>query len=176
MPLFNGALECELREYIIFEGDYKSFRKEGGSIRNGQPRPDKKGSPRRISDDQWRAEARRDGMGGRMAKPSFKGKERRDNDRNYDSKYRPTKGRFADRQDRERKDRDNRPERGERNETRKPFNEENPLAIRRNENALKMLIGKKPSLPKADGGVLLRPRRGWKRPGSTDNNDSEPQQ
>lgn len=176
MPLFNGALECELREYIIFEGDYKSFRKEGGSIRNGQSRPDKKGSPRRISDDQWCAEARRDGMGGRMAKPSFKGKERRDNDRNYDSKYRPTKGRFADRQDRDRKDRDNRPERGERNETRKPFNEENPLAIRRNENALKMLVGKKPSLPKADGGVLLRPRRGWKRPGSTDNNDSEPQQ
>ncbi|MFG6389475.1 class I SAM-dependent RNA methyltransferase, partial [Muribaculum sp.] len=24
MPLLNGSLECELREYIIFEGDYKS--------------------------------------------------------------------------------------------------------------------------------------------------------
>jgi len=29
MPLLNGSLECELREYIIFEGDYKSFRREG---------------------------------------------------------------------------------------------------------------------------------------------------
>ncbi|MDE7092700.1 MAG: RNA methyltransferase, partial [Muribaculaceae bacterium] len=28
IPLYNGQLECELREYIIFEGDMKSFKKE----------------------------------------------------------------------------------------------------------------------------------------------------
>ncbi|MDE6039667.1 MAG: hypothetical protein K2F75_06760, partial [Paramuribaculum sp.] len=39
---------------------------------------------------------------------------------------------------------------------------ENPLAARRNENALKMLMGKAPSLPKTDQ-PLMRPRRGWKK-------------
>ena len=41
MPLLNGSLECELREYIIFEGDYKSFRREGHSLRipRATPRP-----------------------------------------------------------------------------------------------------------------------------------------
>ena len=34
MPLLNGSLECELREYIIFEGDYKSFRREGHSLKD----------------------------------------------------------------------------------------------------------------------------------------------
>lgn len=31
--LYNGPLECWLREYVIFEGDYRSFRAAGGSIR-----------------------------------------------------------------------------------------------------------------------------------------------
>lgn len=40
MPIFNGALECELREYEIFEGDYKSFRSAGGhSIHRGEATP-----------------------------------------------------------------------------------------------------------------------------------------
>jgi len=33
-PLLNGALECELREYVIFEGSYNDMRREGGSIKN----------------------------------------------------------------------------------------------------------------------------------------------
>ncbi|MDE6628449.1 MAG: RNA methyltransferase [Muribaculaceae bacterium] len=33
VPILNGSIECELREYIIFEGDYKSFRREGGRLR-----------------------------------------------------------------------------------------------------------------------------------------------
>ncbi|MDE6783464.1 MAG: RNA methyltransferase, partial [Paramuribaculum sp.] len=40
MPIYNGALECELREYEIFEGDYKSFRSAGGhSIHRGEAAP-----------------------------------------------------------------------------------------------------------------------------------------
>ncbi len=31
-PIFNGALECELREYVIFQGDKKSFRAAGGKL------------------------------------------------------------------------------------------------------------------------------------------------
>ena len=32
ISLYNGSLECELREYEIFEGDYKSFRSEGNRL------------------------------------------------------------------------------------------------------------------------------------------------
>jgi putative N6-adenine-specific DNA methylase len=33
IPILNGSIECELREYVIFEGDYKSFRRSGGRLR-----------------------------------------------------------------------------------------------------------------------------------------------
>ena len=33
-PILNGALECELRQYVIFEGTYSNFRKEGRSVKN----------------------------------------------------------------------------------------------------------------------------------------------
>ncbi|MCM1292057.1 MAG: THUMP domain-containing protein [Bacteroides sp.] len=42
MPIYNGALECELREYVIFEGDYKTFRSNGGAIHHGDARPQRK--------------------------------------------------------------------------------------------------------------------------------------
>ncbi len=32
--LLNGALDCELREYVIFEGSYDNFRREGNSVKN----------------------------------------------------------------------------------------------------------------------------------------------
>lgn len=34
LPVLNGDLECELREYVIFSGKYSEMRREGGSIRN----------------------------------------------------------------------------------------------------------------------------------------------
>lgn len=33
-PILNGSLECELRQYVIFEGTYSNFRKEGRSVKN----------------------------------------------------------------------------------------------------------------------------------------------
>lgn len=33
-PILNGALECELRQFVIFEGTYSNFRKEGRSVKN----------------------------------------------------------------------------------------------------------------------------------------------
>ena len=33
-PILNGALECELRQYVIFDGTYSNFRKEGRSVKN----------------------------------------------------------------------------------------------------------------------------------------------
>ena len=68
-PLLNGSIECELREYVIFEGEYNAFRREGGSIKN-QARADKtdKQRPRRMSDREWKDDARRKGFGGKEAR------------------------------------------------------------------------------------------------------------
>ena len=156
--LYNGALECELREYIIFDGDYHSFRKSGGTIRHGATDKSERKSrrderkPRRQSDEEWRADARRKGFGGKDAKGhrGEKGKSR------IEEKYAPKKGRFASKATRKIDD----------ERERETPQSENPLALRRNEQALKMLRDKRPSLPPAaggEGGVVMRSRRGWKK-------------
>ena len=33
-PLLNGDIECELREYVIFDGSFDDMRRKGGSIKN----------------------------------------------------------------------------------------------------------------------------------------------
>lgn len=139
-PLYNGALECELREYIIFDGDYKSFRQSGGSIHNGNGIQEKiKPAGRHTSDSRWREEARRNGFGGKKG-----GDGRQYKDSRFGGKGDWKKDRRSDERDR--------PE----------AQSENPLARRRNEQALKMLVGKAPSLPASDE-PMMRPRRGWKK-------------
>ena len=51
-PVFNGALECEFREYVIFDGTYAEFRKEGHSIK------DEHRAPRTFRRDDDRKEKR----------------------------------------------------------------------------------------------------------------------
>ena len=41
-PILNGALECELRQYVIFEGTYSNFRKEGNSVKNEEFKGERK--------------------------------------------------------------------------------------------------------------------------------------
>lgn len=48
VPILNGSIECELREYIIFEGDYKSFRREGGRLRELEDKKADKRDQRRM--------------------------------------------------------------------------------------------------------------------------------
>ena len=33
-PILNGSIECEFREYVMFDGSYDDFRKEGNSVKN----------------------------------------------------------------------------------------------------------------------------------------------
>lgn len=50
VPMLNGSLECELREYVIFEGDRKAFVKGGGKIGRGPAHTERReadGAPRR---------------------------------------------------------------------------------------------------------------------------------
>lgn len=45
IPLFNGALECQFRQYEIFSGRYKAFRASGEELNkeSGEPRDNKRG-------------------------------------------------------------------------------------------------------------------------------------
>lgn len=81
-PVLNGSIECELREFVIFEGDYKSFRREGGRLREVEELVEQKAEKR--------AERRATRMG-----------ERKFNDRRSSDGFRE---KFADRQRRDKKD------------------------------------------------------------------------
>lgn len=36
IPLYNGSLECEFRKYVMFDGELKDFRHEGGIIKTDE--------------------------------------------------------------------------------------------------------------------------------------------
>ena len=132
-PILNGSLECELREYVVFDGDYASFRKSGGKLKDYKVGAVSE-TPRRLSDKEWKAQARKNGMGGKDSR-------KKDNKHRsaLEEKYRPKTRRF---------------------EKTSPHNDaevsENPLAIRRNEHALKSITGRRPSI----SNIV---KRGWKR-------------
>lgn len=192
VPLLNGALECELREYVIFEGDYKSFRASGQHIKEVDQllekraaRAERAAQPRK-SDGEWRKMARDKGFGGRDGSATRRSRpvdtDRRRSDRNdrdgerrgaprnkLEEKYQPKSPRFAKKTERH----DSKP--FDRRSPTVAINTDNPLAARRNVNALKSIQGRKPSLPPSDSeqqGTVLRSRRGWKRPdNNADNSD-----
>ena len=54
-PLLNGDIECELREYVIFDGSFDDMRRKGGTIKNTEFRAsDKPEYPHRDKDDKPR--------------------------------------------------------------------------------------------------------------------------
>ncbi len=216
IPLLNGALPCELREYVIFDGLMSDFRKNGGKIKDepvdastykpnrkrdfkddrrrgpsrrddgerrsfrrdgeeGDRRDFRKGGDRfrRDRDDDRRGvekrdfrkgsdrfrrdDDRRDSRRGAGDDRPFRGGDRRHDDfkKRYDRQlesphneleraYRPKKGRFAPREE---APRHQEPE------------SDNPLAIRRNENALRSIKNTRPSLPPEPGKTIMRERR-----------------
>ncbi len=79
IPLHNGSLECSLREYVLFDGDYNSFRADGGSVANRNRSKEPVRKALRKSDSEWEAEARRfDGGKPRKDRDRFKKDDRRD--------------------------------------------------------------------------------------------------
>ena len=177
IPILNGAIECELREYIIFEGDYKHFRAEGGRLRDLEDRKDEEmdyvrerkerriaGNRRRFDDDDERPfrEKRREHRGSRAGEPRNEGEKRYSPNRDRKPFDRDRKPFDRDRKpfDRDRKpfDRDRKPF----DRDRKPFDRdreepqsENPLAKRRNEELLNRITGEGPKLNQPS----MRPRK-----------------
>ncbi len=141
IALYNGSLECELREYVIFDGDKKSFMAAGGKLKESKPEEKSREGRRDRSDKSDRRPFDRD---------------RRGSDR-----------KFGDRKTGDRRFGDNRPGRFETKE--EPVEPENPFAVRRNPYALKSIGSKKPSLP-AQSGPLMR-SRGWKKRDADNNDN-----
>lgn len=145
LPLKNGALDCELREYIMFDGSKADFLADGGKLHNETAEQETSPfTPKndRISDRQWRDNARQSGFGGRRGRePKRSGASRN----LLAEKYKPTSRRF---------EKETRPT--------DDVDRENPLAMKRNIHALKSIQNRKPNLPPQEG-PLMRPRRGWKK-------------
>lgn len=183
--LLNGSIECELREYIIFEGDYKSFRSQGGKIHFGEEQTEASADKYGVSDRTFsRKDEKRDrksfgdrkGFGDRRERQSDRfDRESRGFTKKFDRENRSSAKKF-DRDDRkfsksfgrdDRKfakkfDREDR-KFGDSFDRRDNYASENPLAKRRNPQALKSITGKQPSLARPN--TVMRPRKGWKKPG-----------
>lgn len=187
----NGSIECELREYIIFEGDYKHFRSEGNRLRELEEKHDRRRDNRRREreedaadrDDRFerfghRSDHFRDRGGRRFQRPGERGFERGHAESSQPSPRFERRGdrSGAPRNKLEERYRPTRSPRYERREGDRPYsfgkrpefggrsfeaNSDNPLAQRRNPAALDRIEGKRPSLPPQEG-PLMRPRRGWK--------------
>ncbi len=87
VPLFNGALECQFRQYQLFDGKYKAFRKdnEGSEFKprrsdDARPRRSDDKRPRRFGDKPGfgkgdRKESRRDWKKEDGEKREFRGRD-----------------------------------------------------------------------------------------------------
>jgi putative N6-adenine-specific DNA methylase len=125
--LLNGSLECELREYVIFDGDMRSFRRAGGAIKHERPEKE---------------HGKTDKKGKFSGKGKFAGKGKGDKRKPFDRKHSV--------------------------EEEKPAavapSSENPLASRRNPEALKYVIGRTPK---------LSARKGWRRKSSSSSSEND---
>lgn len=155
----NGGLDCQLREYISFEGTKSDFRREGGRLKAERRDAKKDRKFRRKSDEEWRRDAREAGMGGKMAR---RRSQREFDDSPLKEKYRPKKGGFARAAERRREFKEMTREASEGN-----LEAEAILGRKRSEAALRML-GQTPKQPTIapNPGPMMRDRRRWKRPGS----------
>ena len=85
-PLLNGDIECELREYVIFDGSFDDMRRKGGTIKNTEFRgSDKPSYGNRERGDKPRSDFKRGGERRERGERSERGErgERRDSDRRF---------------------------------------------------------------------------------------------
>ncbi|MBO4593851.1 MAG: RNA methyltransferase [Bacteroidaceae bacterium] len=112
IPLFNGALECELRKYQIFDGKFKDYRSEGGEIKTDDERRrmhNKRELPHRPAFKERQDQESEDDIPEylRLRHRSFMASRRREEERDDRPRRRQDRG-FRDRDERNFRDRDNR--------------------------------------------------------------------
>lgn len=126
IALLNGAIDCELREYVLFAGNKRDFRAAGGKLKHEKKTDSKSGiSPKGKTFDKSSSSKFHKKS---SDKPSFKKKD--------ESKFLHVPEIEA--------------------------NPENPLAKRRNPNALRSILNREPSLPETQKTTIMR-SRGWKK-------------
>ncbi len=87
-PVDNGGLECELREYIIFDGDMKSFKREGGSLEGTVPREERREKHVKSGERKFDGERRERKFDGERRERRFDGERR---ERRFDGERRERK-------------------------------------------------------------------------------------
>ncbi len=114
IDLMNGALECEYRKYEIFDGTYKSFREEDGSLNKELPTDEQPFERKKRFDFKptKRFGEKREGGEERGERKDFKPR----GERRFDKGDRPDRGERKDFKPRgeRRFDKGDRPERGDR--------------------------------------------------------------
>ena len=185
-PLLNGDLECELREYVIFDGSYKDMKRAGGTLRNegfrasdkdrGVRRPFKEtyggdgdaeshddgGKPRRRFDRDKKGRGERDGGKPRRFDRDKKGRVDRDDEQ-------PRKPRRFDR-NRDERDRRREQRREERHERHESLLDRDAF-FHSEKFARQVLQHREPTLGKdAEVPIVRGRRKSWKRnDGSNEN-------
>lgn len=191
-PLLNGSLECELREYVIFDGSYSEFRKEGNSVKNedfkkNEAKPEyrhRKFETTFKENDRDRGD-RRSRFGSDKPKNALEEKYRR----------RPFGNDRRDRDDRkfERRDHDSRKfDRGDRKfdrdrDDRRPFGKSGKFGdgneaprqrerVHNEEFSNKVVRFRKPTLSAENERPIVKGRRnGWRRKGLDESNSTTPE-
>lgn len=154
-PILNGALECSLREYVLFDGSYAEFKSAGGTVHNDDFDRGDNVKVRHLSGKEWEKETRKF----RSEKP--RRKDFRDNDRDE----RPRRNNFRD------NDRDERPRRNnfrDNGRDRRTYDTkgEGRASSRHDRTRQFRVTGTGPSLPESSATVFspvpIRSRRSFK--------------
>ena len=171
-PIINGSLECELREYVLFDGSYASFRSAGGSVGNDDFSRESKPKVRHLSDSEWKAETRSFSGGKKNMADKRRKDERREfrSDRREDKRRKDERGEFRSDRREDKRRKDERPSRRDGGKSR--FFDERPRQDkpRREQEAPAKMSGKQPAIDAinevrfADNkGPVMRSRKGWKK-------------
>lgn len=133
-PILNGALECSLREYVLFGGKYNDFRAEGKSVSNKDFNREAHHHSRRLSDEEWEKQTRS------FRAPKSRDSRRRDN--NFDNRRRDNN----DFSKRNRRDNSFKPRNRDENEFKPCRRDENEFKPRRDPNMIRKITDRGPRI------------------------------
>lgn len=179
-PVLNGSLECQMKEYVLFEGSYADFKTAGGSVSNNEFHRDPKPKVNRLSDEEWKRETRKFGnyksdkikdKRRDYERREFK-KDRRENPERTDGKFKPSRRDSHDNRHSDRKEFDRRGFKGERRYSDKPAHHEGRKERKHDVSRSSNTISFKAKSPGIDSdnetrfapkGHTMRSRKGWKK-------------
>ncbi len=173
IPLLNGALQCTLMEYVIFEGKRRDFRKAGGEFKHRDrfdQSKERKPARRRPSDEEWGAGAARKGFGGRDGRQTPGDRFRKAFDKADGRKRQQS----SDRRNGAKEGFRDHDEKEKRSSGRRFADSPYPFRKDKKENTGLVIEGKTPSLPPSEGPIMRERRAGWKtRPDFSKRNDND---